>query len=203
METNQDLVIISEVLSGDRMKFSELVKKYQKDILRLSLRMTRNLELAEDIVQEVFIKAFRKLHLFKGLSPFKSWLYQIAVNTTKNKLRTKPITVLELDKVQLGTNGNHDRGLQEIDLKELLKAEIDKLPAKQKMALELRIFEDLSFKEIADLMQCPYDTAKANYRHALMKLRQKLVQTSGIGEWLMTDNEPSVEFMGYVPEAKQ
>jgi RNA polymerase sigma-70 factor (ECF subfamily) len=57
---------------------------------------------------------------------------------------------------------------------EMLKSEIDGLPEKQKQAISLRVFDDLSFKEISEIMDCPYDTAKANYRHALLKLKSKL-----------------------------
>ena len=64
--------------------------------------------------------------------------------------------------------------LMEIDVKNLIRLEVAKLPARQQTALTLRIFEDLSFKEIAQIMECPYDTAKANYRHALLKLKERM-----------------------------
>lgn len=65
----------------------------------------------------------------------------------------------------------------------ILNTEVEKLPFKQKTALVLRVYEDLSFNEIADIMECPYDTAKANYRHALLKLRQTFEQQKELKDW--------------------
>lgn len=66
---------------------------------------------------------------------------------------------------------------------DILQKEVDKLPLKQKTALVLRVYEDLSFNEIADIMECPYDTAKANYRHALLKLRQTFEAQEELKNW--------------------
>ena len=68
-----DIELVSEVRSGNRKSFSELVHRHQRTLLRLSLRFTKEQSLAEDIVQESFIKAFQKIHLFEGRSSFKSW----------------------------------------------------------------------------------------------------------------------------------
>ena len=64
-----------------------------------------------------------------------------------------------------------------------IHAEIEKLPFKQKTALILRVYEDLSFAEIATIMQCPYDTAKANYRHALLKLKETFEKQTELRQW--------------------
>ena len=69
-----------------------------------------------------------------------------------------------------------------LDVGALIRREVDRLPEKQKMALSLRIFEDLSFKEIAEIMDCPYDTAKANYRHALLKMKSRLEEAGELQE---------------------
>jgi RNA polymerase sigma-70 factor, ECF subfamily len=66
---------------------------------------------------------------------------------------------------------------------ELIQKHVEDLPFKQRTALTLRIYEDLSFKEIAEIMECPYDTAKANYRHALMRLREELQTHSDLKAW--------------------
>ena len=58
------------------------------------------------------------------------------------------------------------------ELKDALRSLVDGLPEKQRQTLELRVFQDMSFKEVAELMDCPYDTAKANYRHAMLKLKE-------------------------------
>jgi|NOAtaT_7_FD_contig_31_752788_length_1101_multi_4_in_0_out_0_2 RNA polymerase sigma-70 factor (ECF subfamily) len=178
-----DLELIEKVRFGDRRAFSELVKRHQRSVLRLSLRFVRDLDLAEDVTQEAFIKAYEKLNTFEGRSSFKSWLFQIAVNTARNKLRESKRDTVDIDDVQLAVDPEAETTLVHTAVADILQKEVDKLPLKQKTALVLRVYEDLSFNEIADIMECPYDTAKANYRHALLKLRQSFEEKSDLQNW--------------------
>lgn len=171
---DSDLEYISGVLNGNKSDFGEIVKRYQKPLLRLILRMTRDLTLAEDIVQEAFIKAYQNLHTFEGKSTFKSWMFQIAINTMRNKLRGFKMELVPIESADLVAHSDIEENIAKGDLRELITTEIDKLPPRQKLAISLRIFEDLSFKEIAEIMQCPYDTAKANFRHGFLKLKEEL-----------------------------
>lgn len=169
-----DSIIVERAKSGDVAAFSELVLRHQKSLLRLAYRVLGDLESAQDVVQESFMKAYQKLGAFEGRSAFKSWMFQITLNTAKNKLRGKHFDFVDIEKAHLADGSDFESDYLNEDLKELVQTEVQKLPTKQRLALNLRIFEDLSFAEIADVMKCPYDTAKANYRHALMKLRHTL-----------------------------
>jgi RNA polymerase sigma-70 factor (ECF subfamily) len=178
-----DLEVVEMVKSGDRKSFSELVKRHQRGVLRLSLRFVKDMDTAEDVTQDAFIKAYEKLSTFEGRASFKSWLFQIDVNTARNKQREWKKDTLDVDDVQLGVAAVAETALVHGAVSDLLQQEVDKLPHKQKTALVLRVYEDLSFNEIAEIMECPYDTAKANYRHALMKLRQTFEQQSELKNW--------------------
>ncbi len=178
-----DLELVEKVKSGDRRSFSELVKRHQRSVLRLSLRFVKDMDTAEDVTQEAFIKAYEKLNSFEGRASFKSWLFQIAVNTARNKIREWKRDTVDIDDVQLAVDAEAETTLVHTAVADILSKEVDKLPLKQKTALVLRVYEDLSFNEIADIMECPYDTAKANYRHALMKLRQTFEQQSELKNW--------------------
>lgn len=138
---------------------------------------------AEDVVQESFIKAFEKLSSFEGRSSFKSWLFQIAVNTARNKLREHRYEMTDIDNVHLSVGAVAETALVHGAVADLLQTEVEKLPDRQRVALVLRVYEDLSFHEIAEIMECPYDTAKANYRHALMKLRQTFEKRRELKTW--------------------
>jgi RNA polymerase sigma-70 factor (ECF subfamily) len=179
-----DLEIVEEVKEGHRRAFSELVKRHQKGLLRLALRFVKNKDTAEDVVQEAFIKAFEKIHSFAAKASFKSWLYQIAVNTAKNKIREHRMELSDIAHLPLSVGASAERGLLDRAMSEILQEEVERLPMRQRLALVLRIYEDLSFKEIAQVMECPYDTAKANYRHALMKLRHSFEDRSELQEWV-------------------
>jgi RNA polymerase sigma-70 factor (ECF subfamily) len=137
------------------------------------MRFTNSQDLAEDIVQDTFVKAYKKLSTFEGRSSFKSWLFQIAINTAKNKLRATKDTV-NIDTIQISIGGLSTEGMEKQGVSDMIKGFVDELPEKQKAALTLRIYDDLSFKEIAEIMECPYDTAKANYRHGLMSIKKNL-----------------------------
>jgi RNA polymerase sigma-70 factor, ECF subfamily len=169
-----DLILVEKAKNGEIPAFSELVLRHQKSLLRLAYRVVGDLETAQDVVQESFMKAYQKLNTFEGRSAFKSWVYQITLNTAKNKIRGRTQEFVEIDKNQISSDYDFEEELLNGDLKTLVMTEVHKLPPKQRMALSLRIFEDLSFAEIAEIMRCPYDTAKANYRHALMKLRHTI-----------------------------
>lgn len=176
-----DVELVSEVKAGSRSAFTELVRRHQRGLLRIVLRLTRELPLAEDIVQETFIKAYEKMEMFEGRSSFKSWLYQVGLNTAKNRFRSRPPEEFTTDILQGGVDAGAERDLVKGDVAKKLRAEVDLLPERQRIAITLRVFEDLSFKEIAQIMNCPYDTAKANYRHALLKLRDTFELQMGKG----------------------
>jgi RNA polymerase sigma-70 factor (ECF subfamily) len=183
-----DIELVSEVKGGNRKSFSELVSRHQRALLRVSLRFTKEQASAEDIVQESFIKAYQKIHLFEGRSSFKSWLFQIALNTARNRYRERSnrsdgrFDTLNIDDLPLGVDPGAETSLLRADVRRRVRMEVDRLPERQRMALTLRIFEDMSFKEIAQIMDCPYDTAKANYRHALLKLKERIEEAEGFDE---------------------
>ena len=178
-----DLELIQDVKNGDKKSFEVLVQRHEKFLMKSIVRMTRDLDAAEDIVQDTFIKAYKRLSLFEGRSSFRSWLYQIGLNTARNRFRKHSRETVGTDNYDIAVDAQVENHIIELDVRGILQAEIAKLPERQKMALSLRIFEDLSFKEIADIMECPYDTAKANYRHALLKLKERLEGNAMLKTW--------------------
>ena len=165
--TDQELVEM--VKRSNKAAFSALVRRHQVAVFRLALRFMKDKQSAEDVTQEAFIKAYERIETFEARSTFKSWLFQIAVNTAKNKLRERKDST-DIDDIQISVAAVAETGLVHGSVAEALQVLVDALPPRQRTALMLRVYEDLSFKEIAEIMQCPYDTAKANYRHALLKL---------------------------------
>lgn len=188
-----DFDLIDEVLRGEVNQFAVLVSRHQRSMMRLALRITRQLELAEDIVQESFLKAYQKLDKFEGRASFKSWLCQITLNTAKNRIRSLGREVLTEDDPVLIDQSDLDKELTHLHFQSFLQKEIEGLPEKQRIALSLRVFDGMSFKEIAEAMQCPYDTAKANYRHAVLKLKQKILRKEESVGWM--DNYFSADLM--------
>jgi RNA polymerase sigma-70 factor, ECF subfamily len=171
MSSNSDYELVCEIKKGNRGAFTELVKKYERPLLRLVMKFIRDEELARDVLQEAFLKTYMSLAQFENRCSFKNWLYKIALNTARNKLRAlreteniEDVVILEVCLIE--SHLVHQELMQE------LKTFVDSLPEKQRKTLELRVFQDLSFKEVSVIMDCPYDTAKANYRHAMLKIKE-------------------------------
>ncbi|MCB0378217.1 MAG: sigma-70 family RNA polymerase sigma factor [Bdellovibrionales bacterium] len=178
MEALSDFDLVKEVIGGRIEAFAILVERYQKPLILLSLRYVGDPFSAEDVVQESFLKAFEKLGSFQFRSAFKSWIYRITINTAKNRLRSrKPKT--DLENVVLEVKAQCEDNVINRQLLEQIRQLIEELPEKQREAMELRVYEDKSFKEVARAMNCPYDTAKANYRHALLKIREEMEKAVG------------------------
>lgn len=183
MNEISDNEVIQLVRSGDRKAFSLLVRRHQKSLLRLSMRFVKDMDAAEDVVQESFIKAYERLNSFEFRSSFRSWLFQITINTAKNKLRNRRDDTSDIDQIPLAVAARAETDLLHNAVANMIQKHVEQLPFKQRTALTLRIYEDLSFKEIAEIMECPYDTAKANYRHALMRLREEMQSQDDLQQW--------------------
>lgn len=178
-----DLELIQDVKNGSKQSFETLVQRHEKFLMKTIVRMTRDLDAAEDVVQETFIKAYKRLALFEGRSSFRSWLYQIALNTARNRFRKHARESVGVENLEIAVDDEMENHMITLDVRGILQSEIARLPERQRMALSLRVFDDLSFKEIAEIMHCPYDTAKANYRHALLKLKERLEGNTMLKTW--------------------
>ena len=165
-----DDVIVARILRGEQTLFKHIVAKYEKTLTRVIGRYFKDSETARDVVQESFLKAYMHLSRFEGRCSFKNWLFRVTVNTAKNKLRSLHQTE-NIEDMEILMPCKVEAILFHEELMAYLKVAVETLPIKQKRTLELRVFEELSFKEVAEIMECPYDTAKANYRHAVMKVR--------------------------------
>ena len=180
-----DKKLVERVQKGDKGAFDLLVLKYQHKIVNLIMRYVRDPELAQDIAQEAFIKAYRALPRFRGDSAFYTWMYRIAVNTAKNHLaaqRRRPMDV-ELDLQDPEQYDLHAK-LKETDtpegvalgneLKETVERAIAALPEDLRTAIVLRELEGMSYEEIAQTMECPVGTVRSRIFRARDAIGKKI-----------------------------
>jgi RNA polymerase sigma-70 factor (ECF subfamily) len=132
----------------------------------------RSREWQEDIVQDACIKAIQAFNTCKDPSKFKSWFGTIVYNTALNDIREKKdqATGQDFDKFE-SPDTQQDQSIYDDYLNKKMLFVINKLSEKQKQAFIARYFHEQSFSSIAEEMKCPYNTAKANYRHALIKIK--------------------------------
>ena len=172
-----DTELIKRFLAGQREAFDELVVRHQKQIYLTAYRMIGNAEIAEDIAQETFIRAFKGLRSFRHKSNFTTWLYRITMNLCYTELkRRKKETEMRPEPVHTASSPLHEK-MADKERMSWLERHIDSLPFKQKSALTLRIFQGLSFKEIGQTIGCTAGSARVNYRHAILKLKDTLLRS--------------------------
>ncbi len=177
---DEDLDLINRTEAGEREAFNDLVRKYQKPLYAMIYRMVGNHEDASDLVQKAFVKAFIGLKSFERRSTFKTWLYQIAINLAKNVYRDRArIEQVPIDDVVIK---RQPRTLETLILNEnrqLLRQALAGLPEKQRLTLMLRVQSEKKFEEIAEIMKCSVGTAKANFHHAVQKLKAIMGEKEG------------------------
>jgi RNA polymerase sigma-70 factor (ECF subfamily) len=172
---DEDLDLIDRAVADDREAFDELVRKHQKPLYSLLYRMVSNHEDASDILQKTFVKAFVNLRTFERRSTFKTWLYQIAINLAKNVYRDRArFTQVSIDDVVLRRNSRTVEALIRSEERQQLRNALVDLPEKQRITVLLRVQEEKKFEEIAAVMGCTVGTAKANFHHAMKKLKARL-----------------------------
>jgi RNA polymerase sigma-70 factor (ECF subfamily) len=179
-----DISIIRNVLEGDTEAFGILVDRYGNMVFQVVFRISGNREEAEDLSQEVFIRAFRQLGQFRGDAAFSSWLYRIAWNLSMDRLdKRKKEAWIELDKLTdtHTLNTAISEPYQAMDMaerKRSLTLEIEKLDAPDRLLIELYYRDDKTVKEIAWIM----GIGESNVKIRLHRIRKKLKNRFGIGE---------------------
>ena len=172
-QTNKeaDLALVRRAKKGDYRAFDLLVLKYQSRIVSIAFKFVKEMQLAEDISQESFIKAYRSIDSFREESAFYTWLYRITANTAKNYLvskgRRKESSISDFniseneDFFELPTSDSPEQILMAQSLKDTIYDALSGLPEDTRTALSLREFEGLNYEEIAEIMNCPVGTVRS------------------------------------------
>jgi RNA polymerase sigma-70 factor, ECF subfamily len=172
--------LVIRAQAGDRGALDALVRRHQRALYGLCVRYVRDADEAADLVQRSFVRAMTKLDELRDPAVFKSWLLRIGAHLALNHLRDNARFVSDEDEQdrpsdpdRLGPPAVLDR-LEAAEASAALRRAVDRLPTKQRMTLELRIYEDLSFREIAEALSISEGAAKVNFHYAVRKLRALL-----------------------------
>lgn len=186
LEEEKHLIYLSK--KGERKSFDMLVKKYANKIFNFALRLSGNREMAQDIAQDTFINAYTGIKNFQQKSSFSSWLYRIAVNCWKNKVRyekrrffSKHISIDEIidsgDKpVRREIVSENDNVVFKVETKirvEEVQKILNTLDYESKVIIILRDILEKEYEEISEIMKIPLGTVKSRLSRARQELRQK------------------------------
>jgi len=175
-----DAELVQACLAGRRDAFDVIVERHQRHVYQLCYRFAGNHEDANDLAQDVFVRAYRGLRTFKGQASFGTWLYRIGVNVCLSKAAGKPRT--ESLEPLLATNDERAAARDETAVDALLRGEraaevraaIARLPKKQRATLVLRVYHELPHEQIARVLGSSVGAVKANFFHALNNLKKLL-----------------------------
>ena len=159
---------------GERAAFDVLVERYQRDIYRLCYRYVNDPQDANDMAQEVFLKAYRAVGRFRGDSSFSTWLYRIAVNTCLNFRSSRRPEGEELSDALPDRQAGALARIEQEERAERVRAAVARLPEKQRATLILKIYHELTHEEVAGIVGSSVGTVKANLFHALGNLKKML-----------------------------
>lgn len=172
--------LIRRSQEGDGEAFGVLIERYKSKVFSLAYGFARDRAAADDLAQEVFIKAYFSLPRFKALSEFGTWLYRIAVNHAKdylrkNRSRLKDVSIDEVGEGRLAAaNKSQDDARSEEERRRLVLAALERLPEKYRVILTLRDIEGMSYEEISRILGLSAGTVDSRLHRARQKLRQKL-----------------------------
>lgn len=176
MNRMTDEEIAAQVQRGDTQSFGLLVERYEPKLLRYGRKFLWNGRDVEDLVQDVFIKAYSNIQSFNAAMRFSPWLYRIAHNEFVNALKRNkklPLFVFDFDTIfpNLFATETADQNATEREMKDMLDRCIGELDPKYREPMVLHYFEDISYQEIADILRIPISTVGVRISRAKTILR--------------------------------
>ena len=174
----EDFDLVDRAVGGDEKAYAQLLQRYRRAVYHMILKMVRNVDDAEDLTIEAFGKAFRSLHRFKKDFTFSTWLFRIATNNSIDFIRKKKLNTLSIDHAFTDDDGHSvSMSIQDVNLnpqdeaiksqkEEIIRMVVEMLPAKYQKLVKLRYFQELSYEEIAEEIDAPLGTVKAQLHRA-------------------------------------
>ena len=178
---NEDEALIAAALNGSAYAWEKLVKRYETQIFNYSVRLTGNSSDAMDLMQEVFLGVYRNLHRFRGDAKFSSWIFRIAHNKAvdmnrrrrllSNQLRINDdeFDILDILPGDTGNEPDEKLGTQQQNGK--ITRMLARLSLEQRLVVEFKVFQSLTFDEIAVMQDISTNTVKTRFYTALKKLK--------------------------------
>ena len=176
-----DSQLIERTLGGEPDAFNLLVRRWERQIYGLTLRMLGRDEEAKDATQETFLSAYRNLSKFRGEAKFSSWIYRIALNICNTRLRSRSKITVSLDEqreltgLEIAAEGaDLGSGIQQEQITRHVRRALQGLPAEMRQVIIMKEYEGLKFSEIADVLGIPISTVKTRMYTGLTELRKRL-----------------------------
>jgi len=173
-DTSADATLVRECLAGDTRAFDALVRKYQKPLYHLALRMVKDRDDAMDIVQGVFVKVYQKLDSYDERHGFFSWIYRITINESINFVNRSKRSEEYESGVTVALAPAQDDARRQAALSEEIEKAIAMLKLDYRMVIVLKHYHDFSYEEMAEVLEIPEKTVKSRLFSARQQLKEIL-----------------------------
>ena len=183
-----DRVLVRRAIDGDEAAFATLVRRYERGLYNLALRMVRDAEQARDLTQEIFLRVHRSLKRYDPVYPFPSWIYRVASNLCIDWIRRRRVDTVSMDAPSpsapddapprefAGSGPDPGEVLERRERSRILAQVLAKLPESHRLVLLLRHQRELSYEEIAVALGVPLGTVKARIHRAREAFRRALLK---------------------------
>ena len=178
---DKELLELYHAGKKDQM-FNELVRRYQKRIYWVARRMVKRHEDADDIAQDVFVKAFTALDNFRGDANIYTWLYRIAVNLSINHIRKQKVrNAVDIDDYLpfLSKDADQHKNVVRDENISLIEEAIESLPEKQRAVFIMRYYDEMPYEQISSILGTSVGGLKANFHHAVKKVSSFVKERHG------------------------
>ncbi|WMN11524.1 sigma-70 family RNA polymerase sigma factor [Marivirga salinae] len=180
MEEKSILNIIQKVKQGETQAFNEIILLYEKQVFNLAFRIIKNREDAEEVAQDSFVKAYRRMKSFKGNSKFSTWLYRITYNNSLNKISANKrlgfSEELDDDKLDSSINNHGMKDLLDAERKDFIQKALTKMSPQENTLLTLYYQNECELKEIEEITGINRNTVKVQLHRARKRLEGHLQQ---------------------------
>src|SRR5579883_2100418 len=188
----EERVLVQEAQAGNRMAFEELVRRYDRDVLRLALNLMKRTEDARDVYQEAFLKVYRNLHRFRFECSFYTWLYRIVTNVCLDHLRRRQAR--PEDQAPEANSAQHEEGIGDFferqrehratldperslmgtEIRARIEKAMERLSPRERIVFEMKHYQGLKLRAIGDALGTTEETVKNSLFRATRKLRNEL-----------------------------
>ena len=179
---DEDEALIAAALNGSLRAWEKLVRRYEGKIYNQGLRLMGNSSDAMDLMQEVFLGVYRNLHRFRGDAKFSSWVFRIAYNKAMDMNRRKKLMITQarvndedgldiLETIPGRSSFEAEKILDDYQRNKQIISMLADLPIEQRLIVELKVFQSLTFEDIADIHEISVNTAKTRFYSAIKKLK--------------------------------
>ncbi|WP_252504669.1 RNA polymerase sigma factor [Sporosarcina sp. Marseille-Q4943] len=172
---------IQQVLAGDKQAYAHIINNYKNQLYATILRMTKNPQDAQDLVQDAFIKVYRNLDKYDASGSFSGWLYRVAINHCMDEFRKKRNKTIhvEIDETKVVNREHPEVVFLKKEKSRQLERLIATLPEDERLIILLRYVNEISYEEIGEVMDVPLSTVRNKLHRAKIKMRETVKREGG------------------------